>query len=606
MVPWRWSFRRKLLLLLFTAAVVPLTLITAFVYGTLQREFNQLLRAQFSQALSLQYQLLGRYFDSQKALLRSIAAQDLLLSEIDRAAEGLPFSENAIFISLVSVRRENPFIEKMYIVGNDGRVWFSTATDEIGQQLLQRREIQKAANFRAPYMGEVTVSSLQKRVVPIAAPLIRKRDNAPLGVLVMEINSSVVHSILTAENLAGKEGADKETPEAYVVDAEGFLLVNTRGLGFTHSIQTAPVQNCNAGPRQDRYGVWENGAGEEVVGMVWCRTFDDFSTTLIVEQKKKEAFRLLREFGATITALALLIAAATFFAARLSARTFTAPIEILRRAARELGKGNFEYRVAVATGDELESLAEDFEEMRQRLRIAHQHELFLGKLKSEFISIAAHQLRTPLTAIRWTLEQALENKGSMDEQMFRRALETVIHMADLINDLLNVSRIEEGDFEYHFRCLPLDPLVRERVVAHEDKAHARRITLTLALEGEPLPPVRLDKDKWSMALDNILDNALKYTPEGGRVEVSLRMDAGGITLAVSDTGIGIPRDQLDNIFTKFFRAENAVSFQTEGSGLGLYIVRKIIEAHGGTVRVESREGEGTTVIIHLPQVVFCR
>ena len=577
------------------------------MYGTFQREFNQLLRAQFSQALSLQYQLLDRYFESQKALLRSIAAQDLLLSEIDRATEGLPFSENAVFISLVSVRRENPFIEKMYIVGNDGKVWFSTATDEIGQELLQRREIQKAANFRAPYVGEVTVSSLKRRVVPIAAPLIRKRDNALLGVLVMEINSSVVHSILTAGDAGAREAMRGDAhPESYAVDAEGYLLVNTEGLGFTHSIQTAPVRNCNAGARRDRYGVWENGKGEEVVGMVWCRMFDDFSTALIVEQKKNEAFRLLREFGITTAALAFLIAAATFIAARFSARAFTAPIEVLRRAAKELGKGNFEYRVAVTTGDELESLAEDFEEMRQRLRIAHQHELFLGKLKSEFISIAAHQLRTPLTAIRWTLEQAVEKQGSMNAQMFQRALATVIHMAELINDLLNVSRIEEGDFEYHFQCLPLEPVVRGRVAAHEDRARVRHISLTFVSGEEPLPPVRLDKEKWSMALDNILDNALKYTPEGGRVEVSLRKEGGGVTLTVSDTGIGIPQDQLDNIFTKFFRAENAVSFQTEGSGLGLYIVRKIIEAHGGTVRVESREGEGTSVTIHLPQVVFCR
>ncbi|OGE77798.1 MAG: hypothetical protein A2751_01955 [Candidatus Doudnabacteria bacterium RIFCSPHIGHO2_01_FULL_46_14] len=227
----------------------------------------------------------------------------------------------------------------------------------------------------------------------------------------------------------------------------------------------------------------------------------------------------------------------------------------------------------------------------------------LDQSKSEFVSIAAHQLRTPLTGIRWTFNALLDRElGELNPEQYKAVesgLKSSVRMIDLVNDLLNVARIEEGKFGLQLKKLSFVRFV-EPIVERLNRFAEEKGVKFISTISPALPVMEMDEEKMGIAIDNILDNAIKYTSPGGTVTIDASPTQAGFKVVVTDTGIGIPREQIDHIFNKFFRADNALRFQTSGNGLGLYVVKNIIEGHGGTINVESREGHGTTVAINLP------
>ena len=228
----------------------------------------------------------------------------------------------------------------------------------------------------------------------------------------------------------------------------------------------------------------------------------------------------------------------------------------------------------------------------------------IEQLKANFLTTASHQLRTPLAGIKWALQAILkENDGTLmpaQKKMIKEASKTNEHLITLVNDLLDVSRIEEGQFGYHFEMTDLAALVQKVVAEFAEDATQHDVTLSVIESNDTFPPISVDREKIRVAIGNLVDNAIKYTPKGGTVTISLKTGPGTLSLLVHDTGIGIAEKDQTFIFNKFFRAQNAVLRETEGSGLGLYIAKNIIEHHRGTVRLESRENDGSTFVIQLP------
>jgi len=240
----------------------------------------------------------------------------------------------------------------------------------------------------------------------------------------------------------------------------------------------------------------------------------------------------------------------------------------------------------------------DFELTRLNARLVE-----LDQVKSEFVSVAAHQLRTPLTGIKWTLSSLLkegEKTFSADQKkILEDAFKATNHLIELINDLLNVARLEEGRFGFNIRQQSLLPLAQKIAERFRLAAKEKGVTLITRLPEE-LPLFMLDPEKMDIVLDNLLDNAIKYTPSGGNVEFAIAMEGDRAKISVKDSGIGIPDAQRHRMFSKFFRAQNAQLKQTSGTGLGLYVSKNIVEKHGGALSFESQEGKGTTFIIILP------
>lgn len=231
-------------------------------------------------------------------------------------------------------------------------------------------------------------------------------------------------------------------------------------------------------------------------------------------------------------------------------------------------------------------------------------EITLLRAKTDFITIASHQLRTPITEINWALESLGQEPGLNDaaKELIKNTLVSSRKLLNLVEDLLNTTKIEEGRFGYNFEPLELVPFLEE--ILARALPQVERAGLKLYFDKPPaaLPQIVADRQKLAMVIQNLIDNAVRYNVAGGSITVkaALLAEKPYVEISVKDTGIGIPAEELSKVFTKFFRGSNALKFQTEGSGLGLYIARNIIRAHGGEMWVESELGRGSTFHLALP------
>ncbi|MDO8524665.1 MAG: ATP-binding protein [bacterium] len=230
---------------------------------------------------------------------------------------------------------------------------------------------------------------------------------------------------------------------------------------------------------------------------------------------------------------------------------------------------------------------------------------FISKMKSEFISIAAHQLRTPLSAIKWMIEMLKDGDvGPLTEEQksfLQKGNDTNNRMINLVNDLLKAEKIDAGIFGYNFEFSNLVDVIEKSINENIQLAQQRKVGVEFTKGIKNLPLLKIDKDKLKIAIDNIIGNAIRYNKEGKKVEISIQPNTNKyIEVIIKDHGIGIPKNQVDKIFSKFFRGVNATKVHTDGSGLGLYITKNIIINHGGTVWIESKENIGTSFHFTLP------
>lgn len=226
------------------------------------------------------------------------------------------------------------------------------------------------------------------------------------------------------------------------------------------------------------------------------------------------------------------------------------------------------------------------------------------KTKSEFLTVAAHQMRTPLSGIKWSLETLLsegnENLTNTQRELLQKNLEATDKILRLANDLLDVANIESGRFGYEFVQSDLIDLIQKSISEYLYLADQHKIKIYFEPPSDGLPPFKFDPMRIKIVIQNLLENALRYNIEGGQIIIKVEKKPPYVEVSVSDTGIGIPKEELPKLFTKFFRASNVLKYETEGTGLGLYITRNIVEAHGGKIWAESIENRGTTMHFTLP------
>jgi two-component system phosphate regulon sensor histidine kinase PhoR len=228
---------------------------------------------------------------------------------------------------------------------------------------------------------------------------------------------------------------------------------------------------------------------------------------------------------------------------------------------------------------------------------------WLERVRQEFVANVSHELKTPLSVINVCAETLLD--GAVDDMAHRgQFLEQITRQCQrlhtLIQDLLSLARIESGSEVFDVAAVPLGPVVSACLERHRARAESRRQVLEADPAPEPDPVARADEDALEQILDNLLDNAVKYTPEGGRIRIGWRAEGGEAVVEVTDTGIGIPEADQPRIFERFYRVDKARSRQLGGTGLGLSIVKHLAQAMQGSVRVASRPGEGSTFTVVVP------
>jgi len=345
----------------------------------------------------------------------------------------------------------------------------------------------------------------------------------------------------------------------------------------------------------DILGEWTKQYQLNFIGPVGMVIFIGFLAYLIVKFK---AFNIkLIGTQALVVAQFILIGSMFFFPQSLTNRILV--------GVTLLGTTIMGWYVIRSVKVEIER-KEELQKLSDSLAIANERLKELDTTKSEFISIASHQLRTPLTAIKGYISLLLEGSYGKVPAKIQDVLDKVYtvnsRLVHLVEDLLNVSRIEAGRIQYSFALTQLEPLVAEVVDMFKPAAKQKKLSLTMRLPEKPLPQLTIDPNKIKEVVSNLIDNALKYTKEGG-VTVSLEGTPSVARIIVTDTGIGIHPEDQKNLFEKFLRSKETTKMVVSGAGLGLYVGKSFIAAHGGRIWAESAgPDKGSRFIIELPLI----
>lgn len=319
----------------------------------------------------------------------------------------------------------------------------------------------------------------------------------------------------------------------------------------------------------------------------------------------KDAGELLLNVSIQFFLIFLFVIIIATFAAFVISRNISRPLSVLTEAVRLIGEGNLKIKIRISRKDEIGVLGEFFNDMVGRIKDAQERQEEISRLKSEFITVAAHQLRTPLSIVKWAYTAVLDGDFGAVAPPQRTILEKAAianeSMIKLVHNLLDAARIEEGRFGYKFERTDFINYIKKLFEEKKIFAEKKGIQLTFDLQTKEEIYLNADPEKLSIAIGNIIDNAVRYTASGGSVKISVEADAASAIVKITDTGIGIAPEDQNRLFTKFYRGSNVMHLETEGTGLGLFITKNIVVSHGGEVWFNSEKTKGTTFFIKLPR-----
>ena len=292
----------------------------------------------------------------------------------------------------------------------------------------------------------------------------------------------------------------------------------------------------------------------------------------------------LTGFTAAVLALAMV---------QFLAHGMTYPLREMASAARGMAHGDYARRVTATSRDEVGELARAFNEMSRQLSE-------VDRLRRDLVANASHELRTPLGALRARLENIVDGVEPGDSAAIEGALRQVERLTDLVDQLLDLSKLESGAVPLELSEVRAEALLDQVVAEWSEPASSRGIRIELE-PGSPELVLCVDADRMRQVLANLVANAIRHSPEVGRVLLSARAEGSTTRLEVADEGPGIPADDLERVFERFYRSDPARSADAGGAGLGLAIARWIVELHGGTIRAAKAGPRGCRIVVELPR-----
>ena len=343
----------------------------------------------------------------------------------------------------------------------------------------------------------------------------------------------------------------------------------------------------------DDGGQYVNYFGEEVIGA--ARPIPKLGLSLVAEWPKSDAFSVLNSLKYQFWIILIFASAVLIIVGFFVSKRLTKPILLLSEKAKEIGKGNFEQKINIKSGDELEELGKSFEEMEKGL-------VELNNLKDEFVFIATHELRTPVTVIKGYLSMIDDEKDKIEPEMYdyiKKATSANNRLVALVDDLLEVARSQSGKMKVDIKEADILPDM-EKIIEELQSLADRRGIKIIHEKISPFPLVLADIFRVKEVAVNLLSNAIKYNKENGTINVFYEVGDGFMTIHVKDTGIGLKPEEAQKMFSKFYRAENEKTKSVKGTGLGMFIVKNIVEKMGGKIWVESEWGKGSTFSFTLP------
>jgi len=370
---------------------------------------------------------------------------------------------------------------------------------------------------------------------------------------------SGTHIILTAVN------------GTVIADSQGELL----GEYYNPDSQGMPLSNPLS-------GFW----GPEILGTVYISPDPTAEPYVAPFRRLSESINRSLLLGGSVAIVIALIL--TF----VLSRRLSSPIGVLANAARRLGRGDLSQRVQFRGKGEVKELAQAFNSMAADLERAEQ-------LRRNLVADVAHELRTPLSNIQGYLEAIRDRVMKANAATIRSLNEETALLSRLVDELQELSLAEAGKLKLVYQAEDIANVVKQAVTSWQPQVAAKEISLSLDLPDN-LPLVNIDRQRVNQVLHNLLENAVAHTHKGGTINVAAMTQGDWVEVCVSDTGEGIPAEDLPNIFERFYRVDRSRARATGGSGLGLTIARRLVEAHGGQITVQSELGKGSSFSFTLP------
>jgi len=431
-----------------------------------------------------------------------------------------------------------------------------------------------------------------EKLAVVVAPLFTNADTTALQTMLEETSGEMGGRLMVLDE-SGKVQADSYSElngKRIQLPEVASVLLGLQAIDYgVHSVGSHQSLSLfsyfGAQELDDSWVTYSSAAltedGQTVGVLLYSASAGDMIAGLVKLQRRMIIYFLIAAALATVIALFL-------------SRVITKPIELLTRGIQKMGRGDLSVRVPVKGGGELKKLAETFNVMSEKLER-------LDKSRNQFVSNASHELKTPLSTMKILLENIIY-EPDMDAKIRTEFLTDVNMEIDrlnlIISDLLTLVSMDTKAMRLRLETFRFSDVVREVVqrlsVVAEQKHQEIKVNLADGCE------MRADYAKLTQVVYNILDNAIKYTPQGGLIRVRLIRSGRNAVLTITDNGAGIPKEDQPHIFDRFYRVDKARSRDTGGTGLGLSIVHQFVLMHSGNVTVDSKEGDGSTFTVELP------
>lgn len=509
---------------------------------------------------------------------------------------------------------ESPALQEAAFINVYGKETVKSIKDENKEKILLDRshslEFVTALNGR-DYLG--LISYAEHGLTMVVASPVYNQKNQIIAVLTGEINLSSIQDLIAGTKLGN-------TGYLYLVDQNGTIIAHSKksdiGKNLFSQKIVADVLMGKQRTGLEGNAIYNSNWNERVIGSGYL--IPKLNWGVIVEWPFDDAQKVVNLMISQLTQFSLGALILIFIVASLVALNLIRPISILKEGAKTIGGGNFDYRIKLQTGDEIEELGHSLNKMAISLRELEElkeiklraqylaeslkKERELSQLKNQFITIASHQLNTPLSVINWSLE------AIRDPEATKEAIKEGISNIDqsrcdilaMVNDLLTLSEIGFRYQKTKSEIADLKDIVNRVIEKYKPQINIKKLDVKFEIKTEN---TEADIGVWAIekTIENLLDNAISYSQDKGSIEIELLGDEKMITFKIQDYGIGIPEKDKPSIFKEFFRAKNVTTKKNVGTGLGLFIAKNFIDGHNGKIWFESEENKGTTLYFAIPR-----
>ena len=594
------SIVQKIIAWFLGLTLVPTLLIGGILYLGFRHYIVDQSVTKLEYQADVQQQRIEDIVHQNKVQLAGFTSRVLLPTTLDRYNRSHSTEDLALLTSTINSSKANtPEYRDITILSLEGKVIASTLQSAVGQDYSTQDYFQEARtrNNSTDYLSTDNQGQLH---INLVGPIMY--HNNSIGIIVIDASAEDLQLVVTDYTGLGDAGetalARRATNgDALYIAPLRFDRAATLKRTVDHRETNQPIIQAINGHAGAVSGS-TNYRDEPVIAIT--RPIKGTNWGMAVEIERAEMYQPLYNLRDTFLLLTFVILVFSVFIALYAARLITDPLITMSIAAATLSKGDLSQRVHQVRADngdnEFGILAHTFNVMASNLEK-------LDKMKTEFILLTSHQLRTPASAVKGFLSLLLDDfkkpLSAKQKELLESAYEENEQQLHLVNQILSVSQAESQRMKLSKTEVDLVKATKKIVAELQAIALEHKQNITIHASEKSIVAL-VDSEKMHMVIENLISNAIKYSPDETEISISLEQETNSVVLRVKDQGYGIDQHGMDQLFKKFSRLPNPKSVRAQGSGLGLYLVKKLVELHDGTIEVESMPGLGTTFIVRLP------